>query len=62
MRKLKSAKIQISMTDAEREKLIALAAVNTEGNMSFLIRAIIDKACENPGQFGLRPPTPSLKK
>ena len=52
----KTIRIQVSMPDAELQKLDALAATNAGANRSFMLREFIRMAWEDPDRFGLRHP------
>lgn len=49
----KKERLQFSMTSSDRQKLEDIANRNAAGNLSHVIRVLINQAYENPELFGL---------
>lgn len=49
-------RLLITLSEKDKERLEALARANTSGNLSALIRSLINRAYMMPSELGLLPP------
>lgn len=61
MRK-KTERLNLLLTPEEQTRLRRLAAANTEGNRSMIVRQMLALVWENPKRYGYRKPAPTTEE